>query len=284
VIFSKFSTLQLALGASIAAHGLLLSVRFVDPESFNRVFEDTPLEVILVNARSNEKVDKAKAIAQASLAGGGDAETGRATSPLPPSEFTEVGETLESVNASKLQKMQEQQSLMLSDLKQQIFSLAAPSPKAQTENAELIEREEKRQQLVKLLAEIERRINSENSRPKKRYISPSTREEAYAVYYNSLRHAIEDRGTENFPTANGKKLYGELTMIVTVNFDGRVLDTEVVSGSGNPVLDRRAAAIARTAGPFGVFTPAMRKQADQILVVSRFRFTRDDAARVSITQ
>ena len=283
MIFAKFSTLQLALGASIAVHGVLLSVRFVDPESFNRVFEDTPLEVILVNARTNEKAEKAKAIAQASLAGGGDAEKGRATSPLPPSAFTDVGETLEMVNANSLQNLQEQQSVMLSAVKQQIARMVPPDPKDLRNKAELTQQEEKRKQLAKLLAEIERRINSENSRPKKRYISPATREEVYAVYYDHLRHTIEDRGTENFPTADGKKLYGDLTMIVTVNFDGHVLNTEVVSSSGNVVLDRRAAAIARAAGPFGAFTPAMRKQADQILVVSRFRFTRDETleARVS---
>jgi protein TonB len=282
-LFQKYSTLQLALGASIAVHGVLLSVRFVDPESFNRVFEDTPLEVILVNARTNDKADKAKAIAQASLAGGGEAEKGRATSPLPPSAFTDIGDTLEMVNTNKLQSLQEQQSVMLSNVKQQIARLAPPDPKELSTKAELTQREEKRKQLAKLLAEIERRINTENSRPKKRYISPATREEVYAVYYDNLRHTIEDRGTENFPTSNGKKLYGDLTMIVTVNFDGQVLNTEVVSGSGNPVLDRRAAAIARTSGPFGPFTPAMRKQADQILVVSRFRFTRDETleARVS---
>lgn len=284
MILTKYSTLQLALGASIAVHGVLLSVRFVDPESFNRVFQDTPLEVILVNARSNEKSENAKAIAQASLAGGGDAEAGRATSPLPPSELSDSGETQETVAANKLQSLQDQQSVLLSNLKQQIASLPPPTPKELANKSEQSQREEKRQQLAKLLAEIERRINSENSRPKKRYISPSTREEVYAAYYDSLRHTIEDRGTENFPAANGKKLYGDLTMIVTVNFDGHVLGTEVVASSGNPVLDRRAAAIARTAGPFGPFTQAMRKQADQILVVSRFRFTRDDAAKVSVTQ
>jgi len=64
----SFSTLQLALGASFAVHAALLTVRFVDPEGFNRVFHDTPLEVILVNARSNEKPDKAMAIAQANMA------------------------------------------------------------------------------------------------------------------------------------------------------------------------------------------------------------------------
>ena len=283
MIFAKYSTLQLALAASIAVHGLLLSVRFVDPESFNRVFEDTPLEVILVNARTNDKAEKAKAIAQASLAGGGDAEKGRATSPLPPSAFADVGETLELVSANNLQNLQEQQSVMLSAVKQQIARMVPTDPKDLRNKAEVTQQEEKRKQLAKLLAEIERRINSENSRPKKRYISPATREEVYAVYYDHLRHTIEDRGTENFPTADGKKLYGDLTMIVTVNFDGHVLNTEVVSGSGNPVLDRRAAAIARTAGPFGPFTPAMRKQADQILVVSRFRFTRDETLEARLS-
>ena len=283
MILSKYSTLQLALGASLAVHGVLLSVRFVDPESFRRVFEDTPLEVILVNARTNEKSEKAKAIAQASLAGGGDAEKGRATSPLPPAPLTDSGETLEMINASKLQSLQEQQSVLLSSVQEQIAHLPQPDPKDLSNKTEAQQREEKRKQLLNLLAEIERRINSENSRPKKRYISPSTREEVYAVYYDTLRRTIEDRGTENFPAFNGKKLYGELTMIVTVNFDGRVLGTEVVESSGSSLLDSRAAAIARAAGPFGPFTPAMRRQADQILVVSRFKFTRDETlqARVS---
>jgi hypothetical protein len=50
----RLSTLQLALGVSIAVHAVLLTIRFVDPERFDRVFQDTPLEVILVNARANE--------------------------------------------------------------------------------------------------------------------------------------------------------------------------------------------------------------------------------------
>lgn len=279
----RFSTLQLALGASIAVHAVLLTVRFVDPESFNRVFEDTPLEVILVNARTNEKPDKAKAIAQTSLAGGGDAERGRATSPLPPSEVADAGETQELVTASRLQMMQEQQNLLLSQVKDQLTSLAPQTPKDSSSKTEQVEREEKRRQLEKLLAEIERRINTENSRPKKRYVSPATREGVHAVYYDALRRAIEDRGTENFPHASGKKLYGELTMIVTVNFDGRVLATEVVESSGNPVLDRRASAIARTAGPFGPFPKAMRAQMDQILVVSRFKFTRDETLEAKVS-
>ncbi len=103
---------------------------------------------------------------------------------------------------------------------------APPDPRDQSPNTDRVQQEERRRQLLKLLAEIEKRINEENSRPKKRYISPATREEVYAVYYDALRRKIEDKGTESFPEQAGRKLYGELTMIVTVNHDGRVLDTE----------------------------------------------------------
>ncbi len=279
----SFSTLQFALIASVAVHAVLLTVRFVDPESFNRVFEDTPMEVILVNAKTNEKPDKAQVIAQNSLAGGGDADKGRATSPLPPSALTDFGDASEEEAAQKLHTLQEQQTLLLAQVKSQLAALPPPDPNQAANKTDQMEREEKRRQLVKILAEIERRINQENARPKKRYISPAAREAVYAVYYDALRHAIEDKGTENFPQAGGKKLYGELTMIVTVNHNGRVLDTEIVESSGNRTLDRQAAAIARSAGPFGNFSPAMRRQADQILVVSRFKFTRDETLEASIS-
>ncbi|MCA0211590.1 MAG: TonB family protein [Proteobacteria bacterium] len=278
----NLSTLQIALGASVAVHAVLLTVRFVDPESFNRVFQDTPLEVILVNTRTNERADKAQAIAQASLAGGGEAAKGRATSPLPPSALTEMGDAAEDAQR-KIEAMQEQQTLLLAQIKKQLAALPPPDPKQPSTHTEAVAREEKRRQLIKLLAEIEKRINEENARPKKRYISPATREEVYAIYYDNLRRRIEDRGTQNFPELAGKKLYGELTMIVTVNHDGRVLATEIVETSGITALDRRAQTIARNAGPFGKFSDAMRRRADQIVVVSRFKFTRDEVLETKLT-
>lgn len=279
----SFSPLQLALGASIAVHAVLLTVRLVDPEAFNRVFEDTPLEVILVNARTTERPEKALAIAQASMAGGGEAERGRATSPLPPALQSETGDDAEQTAQRKLQNLQEQQNLLLAQVKTQLAALPPSDPKQPHVSPEQAEREQKRRQLIKLLAEIERRINQENARPKKRYISPATREAVYAVYYDHLRRRIEDKGTENFPQAGGKKLYGELMMSVTVNFDGRVLETQVEQGSGNRALDRRAEAIVRSAAPFGRFTEAMHRQADQIVVVSRFKFTRDETLETRLT-
>ena len=278
----SLSTLEIALGASLVVHAGLLTIRFVDPEGFNRVFQDTPLEVVLVNARTHEKPDREQAIAQESLAGGGEAERGRATSPLPPSALMEIGDAADDAQR-RIEAMQEQQMLLLAQLKKQLAALPPADPKQVTTNPEAAAREERRRHLTKLLAEIERRINEENARPKKRYISPATREAVYAVYYDQLRRKIEERGTHNFPEAGGRKLYGELTMIVTVNHDGRVLDTEVVQSSGNATLDRRAATIARAAGPFGSFNDAMRRKADQIVVVSRFKFTREDTLETRLT-
>jgi protein TonB len=97
--------------------------------------------------------------------------------------------------------MQEQQKQLLAQMRQQLAACPRPTRKqAQPTTARGAAREEeKRRQLLKLLAEIEKRINEENARPKKRYISPATREEVYAVYYDALRRKIEDKGTENFP-------------------------------------------------------------------------------------
>ncbi len=68
-----------------------------------------------------------------------------------------------------------------------------------------------------------------------------------------------------------------------MNHDGRVLGTEVVESSGNLDLDRRALGIARASGPFSRFNEAMRRQADQIVVVSRFRFTRDETLETQLS-
>jgi len=278
----SLSTLQIALGASVAVHAALLTVRFVDPEAFNRVFEDSPLEVILVNAHTREKPDMARAIAQASMAGGGDLDQGRATSPLPPALLAMPGEDTEQEQQRQLRNMQEQQNLMLAKVRHALAAMPPVEPRQAQISPEQAQRDEKRRQLTKLLAEIERRISEESARPKKRYISPATREAAYAVYYDRLRRAIEDKGTENFPQANGQKLYGELTMSVNIDTHGQVQSTTIEQSSGNRTLDRQAQAIVRGAGPFGRFTEEMRRQSDLIVVVSHFKFTRDDTLETKV--
>ncbi len=275
-VLRNLSTVQIALLISVSVHGALLTVRFVDPEGFNRIFQDTPLEVILVNSRSGEPPTKAQAIAQASLAGGGEAVRGRATSPLPASALVEVGDA-DQEQRKQIEQLQEQQQQLLAQIRREMALLPPPDPRRDQGSPQEREHEERRRQLIQLLAEIEKRINEENARPKKRYISPSTREEVYALYYDALRRKIEDRGTRNFPEHRGQKLYGELTMNMTVDALGRVVETEVVRASGSRELDRRAVAIVRAAAPFGSFNAEMRSKADQLVITSRFRFTREEA-------
>jgi len=195
--------------------------------------------------------------------------------------LTAIGDDFEEAQR-KTDALQEQQNQLLAQLRKEIATLPLPDPRQSAQSPQHAAEQERRRQLIKMLAEIEKRINEENARPKKRYISPATREEVYAVYYDQLRRKVEDKGTVNFPEYGGKKLYGELVMILTVNHDGRVLGTEIVQGSGNPRLDRLAEAIAVGAGPFGAFNAPMRQKADQIAVVSRFKFTRDQTLETSV--
>ncbi|HEX6708181.1 MAG TPA: TonB family protein [Albitalea sp.] len=265
------SALHIALGVSVAVHAALLFVRIVDPEGFNRVFEDTPLEVILVNTRSREAPVKAQAIAQAQLAGGGELERGRATSPLPPSAMVELGNAVEESHR-QIEQLQEAQTQLLARLRRELAQMPAPDPRKEATTQEEKSQQEERRQRLELLAEIEKRIQEQNARPKKRYISPATQEQAYAIYYDALRRKIEERGTRNFPEYRGKRLYGELMMVLTVDAVGRVVDTEVVQPSGTPMLDKRAIAIVKAAAPFGNFTQPMRREADQLVITSRFKF------------
>jgi len=276
------TVMQLALAISIVLHAAVLGVRIVDPQDFNRVFQDTPLEVVLVNARSSEAPTKAQAIAQANLAGGGEAEAGLATSPLPPSPDQLVGD--DQSDASKaIAQLQEQQQVILTQIRRDIAAMPVPDPRKASMTAAEQQTEELRQQKLRQLAVIEKQINEQNSRPRRRYISPSTREEVYAVYYDKLRQRIEQKGTANFPTLNGHKLYGELTVNLIIDAKGRVVESEIVHSSNSRFLDQRALAIAQAAAPFGNFSDDMKRKADQIVVTSRFRFTKTEGLQATMT-
>jgi len=279
----SFSTLQWALVLSVLLHGTMLAVRFVNPEGFQRAFQDTTLDVVLVNARSDDKPDKAQAIAQANLAGGGDAADRRMVStPLPPTPQDSEGNALITHNQHQIDAMQQEQQQLIAQVKAQLATMPKPDPRRKANDPQALAQEEKREQLSKLLAAIERRVQEENSRPRKRWLSPATLGSTYAIYYDAMRRKIEDRGTNDFPQVAGRKLYGDLMMSLLINHDGRVLDARVVQGSGNRMLDRFAEAIAQSAGPFGPFTPAMRRDTDQFDVIARFRFTHEQTLETTL--
>jgi len=276
----RLSALQTALLASVSVHAALFGVRIVDPEGFNRMFQDTPLEVILVNARSKEAPTKAQAIAQANLAGGGDLAVGLATSPLPSTAEATQGESIEEAR-QRQEELREEEERLLVAARKRLAAMPAPSPQ-ERRTPEGRNRAEQRRQQVKLLAQIEKRIREENARPKKRYVSPATKEAAYALYYDALSRKIEDRGTRNFPENRGRKLYGELTMMITIDAQGNVVDAEVVVPSSSKVLDKRAMAIVRAAAPYGAFSGALRREAEQLVIHTRFSFEGEGGLKTTL--
>jgi protein TonB len=178
--------------------------------------------------------------------------------------------------------MQAQQMLLLAQVKRELASLPTPEQRQNDKPTLRQAEEQRRRQLVNLLAQIEKRIQQENARPRRRFVSPAAREGVHALYYDSLRHRVEDVGTRNFPEMNGRKLYGELTMLVAVGGNGEVVEADIVQSSGNKSLDKRALTIVRGAAPYGNFTPAMLAQFDQLVFVSRFRFTREEGLKAAV--
>ena len=265
----QITPMQIAITLSVGLHAGLLVFKFADPPGFDRLMTQSPLDIILVNGRSEGPPPlKPQALAQANLQGGGEAASGRTQSPLPLSEKSQVG-LADDASHAKLQQMKQQQTALLASIKQHIAVNSAIQPQTSSQSAEQAQQQ---RQLLDMLAEIERHIAEQNARPRTRYVSPATREVSFAVYQNHMRRLIEERGTRFFPQANGEKLYGSLTMVLTVNAQGRVLTTQILKSSGISALDRAALDIAAAAGPFGVFTSAMKKEFDQLAMVSRYTF------------
>ncbi len=250
---------SVALALSLGLHLGVLTLPLSNPHPPHRVAPPEALEIVLLNARRTqaavEAPAKAQALAQATWAGGGDAERGRARTVRPQQSSGRGPHTLQTMT-EQLSELEQQQEALLSQIKRMPTPVPAAAQQA--------------------LAEIERRIQEENARPRKRFMGPSTREVVYAEYYDGLRRKIEAQGTRHFPTHQGKRLYGALTLILTVDVTGRMVSTEVAQGSGLPELDRRARAIANSAAPFGEFLPAMKRQVDQLAWVVRFTFSAED--------
>lgn len=286
-------TLSIAIAASIVVHGALLAVRFAAPESFLFKPVDTGLEVILVNAKHDRKPLKAEALAQANLDGGGNADAGRSKSPLPDMRKSDNGEGMKALQR-RIEELEKQQR-MLAQLSRKSPFASAPAkdqlkPKETQPRPDGTDAIDSVKEIQRREAEIAKRIEDENKRPKKTFISPSTREVGYAMYFDSVRQRIEKIGTLNFPQKDGKKIYGELTMSISIFQDGKIYTRDrdqgiqVERSSGNPALDEAAKRIVRRAAPFGAFAKNMRSsdKDDVWVMTTRFKFTRDDALEAEL--
>src|SRR3954469_13375586 len=106
---SQNTILYVAIGFSALVHAGLLAVHFTAPEPMKFKPTDPGLEVILVNAKHDKAPLQADALAQANLDGGGNADAGRAKSPLPDMRRNEDGDSVKEANrrAAALEEMKQ---------------------------------------------------------------------------------------------------------------------------------------------------------------------------------
>jgi len=280
--------LMIAVACSVLAHAALLAIRFAAPDAFRMQPADPGLEVILVNAKHARAPVKADALAQANLDGGGNAETGRAQSPLPDLRKVENGDSIKALQR-RIAELEQQQNSVLTRVAKSQFNRAPVAEKDKPDPSRTgADNVDSTKEIARMTAEITQRINDENKRPKKTFISPSTREVGYAMYYKAMQKRVEEVGTLNFPQQNGRKLYGELVVYIPIFQDGTLYEKEggphIERSSGNPALDKAALAIVRRAAPFGKFPANMRStdKDDLWIVVTRFKFTREEKLQAEL--
>jgi protein TonB len=281
---------MIALAASVAAHAVLLAIRFVAPDALRFEPADPGLEVILVNAKHANAPTKAEALAQANLEGGGTADAGRSKSPLPDLRKNENGDSIKALQ-KRIVELEQLQLNVLTQAKQAAFRAAPVTDKDKPDPTRTGQDElDTTRQIARMTAEITQTIEDQNKRPKRTHISPSTRQVGYALYYKAMQKQVEEVGTLNFPQQNGKKLYGELVISIPVFQDGSLYQKEggprIERSSGNPALDKAALEIVRRAAPFGAFPQNMRTAGkdDLWIVITRFTFTREEKVKAELQE
>lgn len=263
-----------ALGISLALHAALLLIRFTAPETFERMMGQSPLEIVLVNAQANNTPKQAQALAQVNLEGGGDADKGMAKSPLPDSGRLQDGDNLQELK-KRVEELEAEQAKLYAEYKSndiiqkalETTQKANPTPNEQDTNEAVLARK---------AAAIEKQIDQYNKRPRRKEISPATKEVEYATYYAAWRDKIEKVGTDNYPPEARGKLYGELIITVSIWSDGRIENITIHKSSGQAVLDKAAIRIFKIAAPYGQFSEKMREKYQVFDITTRFIFAKGE--------
>jgi len=266
-----------ALTVSIGLHITVLAIRFVDPEFLRVRSTDPPLEIILVNAKSETRPGKPEALAQANLDGGGANESGQRTSPLPNSFEMRDGDALDSAR-TMVQQLEEEQKRLLAALRESLQVRPVPPKDAADQSHPGSAEVERRERLARAQAEIAKQISDYQKRPRKHHFMPSASEYRYARYVEDWRARVEKIGNQNYPDDARGRYYGALRMTVAIRKDGSVADTLVDQSSGSPVLDRAARRIVQLAAPYPPFPPEIARDTDILEITRTWIFTNDQLA------
>jgi protein TonB len=273
--------LTTCVGASLVLHALILTLHFKFPEALRWKSSQQPLDVILVNAKTTEKPVRAEALAQANLDGGGNVdERRRAKAPLPVTEPRTTGRDV--VEARKrVEQLEEQQRQLLAKAQEARTSVPpqASAPKAPgdpSEQASGRDLADLSLAAMRLQAQIDRRVEEYQKRPRKRFIGARATEYRFALYEEGWRAKIERVGTLNYPAEARGKIYGSLRLTVTLRPDGTIDSVELDRSSGLKILDEAAFRILQLAAPFSAFPTDISKDTDLLVITRTWFFAQGD--------
>ena len=277
---SSSRVFTLAMATSVVLHAVLLSLHFKYPDATR--LKNTPqmLEVVLVNSKTKSQPAKSEVQAQANLDGGGNTDQNRrASTPLPLLNETERGTEVKRAT-KKVQELEAEQQRLMTQLeaKAKVASTTAkpePSvePQPQATGADLAN---SALALARMQAQINRRVEEYNQRPRKEFIGARAREYRFAQYVEGWRMKVERLGNVNYPEDARGRLYGSLILTVSIKTDGTLDSVEVNRSSGHQVLDRAAERIVRMAAPYAAFPPDIRKDTDVLVITRTWTFAPGD--------
>lgn len=128
--------------------------------------------------------------------------------------------------------------------------------------------------MARLAAEIHLRSERYAKRPKRKFVSASTQEYAWAGYLRAWVDRVERVGNLNFPDeARRRGLSGQLVISIAIRRDGSVERADVIQSSGIKLLDDAALRIAKLAEPYPPL-PRTEDNIDVLHVTRTWQFLR----------
>ena len=276
--------LAYTLGASIVLHAVLLAIRF-HPFDFSKAHNSAPpLEIALVNAKSQSKPTKADILAQANLDGGGNTDAQRkAKTPLPALQKAgisgEVAVATQRIEALELEAKELMTRINSTQTPQPVPKPVEAPPEAivQPTATELAQRT---LEAMRMEARIAKDIETYQQRPKRRFVGARAEEYRFARFVEDWRAKVERIGNLNYPEAARElKLYGSLLITVSIRSDGNVENVEINRSSGQKVLDAAAVRIVEMSAPFAAFPPDIKRDTDVLHITRTWTFTKGDELR-----
>ena len=127
-------------------------------------------------------------------------------------------------------------------------------------------------EMARLAAEIHLRSEAYAKRPKRKFISASTKQYEYAAYMRNWVDRAERVGNLNYPDEARRRHIGGVVVIeVAIRRDGSVENAMVIMSSHVPMLDDAALRIVRLAEPFAPL-PKTQENIDILHVTRTWQF------------